>query len=603
MSGSAYEQSRTFKLFQQHRFHEALKACDTEIRQADEATCQSLKYLRSLCLTRLGRLDEAQSILCEIPGHPRASDRLKRISLLRIGLHSLRNQDFELSADCNRRYRELCGDDATLAECWSGCLELLEGHSDSWEHVLQQFFLAPEQENIQGYLGFTICHTEELDAVEKVLPFFSDRKRLHSGLLKTAIIEYYLSHGDLSAAREWLALKLPMEINSPTSDVHHRYFELRIAELANMDAEALDKKARSLLEDIARIQDCVPREIQLYCQGLARQVRNQWTPLVPSRYGIVGNSPGIRMLREKIERFAPTELGVLIVGESGTGKELVARALHAASPRRRQRFLAINCAMLGGELAESRLFGHVKGSFTGAVGDHSGLLHHARRGTLFLDEIGELPLSAQAKLFRFLDTGSFRRLGSGRDEPADVRILAASNQDLGDASLFRHELYYRLSQVTLRLPALSERGEDILHIARRVLREMNSRFACCKELGPGCEELLLEYHWPGNVRELRQTIERAWHESPYIIRPQHIHFEPHEERPAEGSEWSPDLEQEGLDLERETQLFSARLVQRMLERTGRDTAEAARRLRISERTVYRWMARAQELGMGKTREA
>ncbi|MCA9784895.1 MAG: sigma-54-dependent Fis family transcriptional regulator, partial [Candidatus Cloacimonetes bacterium] len=172
---------------------------------------------------------------------------------------------------------------------------------------------------------------------------------------------------------------------------------------------------------------------------------------------------------------------------------------------------------------------------------------------LFLDEIGELPLAAQAKLFRFLDTGTFRRVGSGRDEEADVRLLAASNQDLCDTRIFRHELYYRLSQVTLQIPPLAGRGEDILHIARRVLQELNERHSSCKEFSPESEERLLAYDWPGNVRELRQTVERAWHESPYIIRPDHIHLLPVAlEKTPQGSEWTPDLDRDELDLERET---------------------------------------------------
>jgi two-component system NtrC family response regulator len=228
---------------------------------------------------------------------------------------------------------------------------------------------------------------------------------------------------------------------------------------------------------------------------------------------ILGESPTIRKLLLDIGRVAPARASVLIVGETGTGKELVARALHQASPRGSGPLVTVNCAAFAENLLESELFGHERGAFTGANERKRGLFEVADGGTLFLDEIGEFPLGLQPKLLRVLQERRFRRLGGTAEIEADVRVVAATHRDLGAmlaAGSFREDLYYRLNVVTLEVPSLRERPEDIpllaLHFLRRFARELDRPVA---SLHPDAVKALQRHSWPGNVRELQNVIERG----------------------------------------------------------------------------------------------
>jgi DNA-binding NtrC family response regulator len=225
-------------------------------------------------------------------------------------------------------------------------------------------------------------------------------------------------------------------------------------------------------------------------------------------YGLITEDPGMKELMATVARVAPSDLPVLIQGESGTGKELVARAVHAASARAQHPFVAINCAAMAESLLESELFGHEKGSFTGAVMRKPGLFEVADRGVLFLDEIGEVSPAVQVKLLRAIETREILRVGSTRPLRVDVRIVSATNKDVKAEMLegrFREDLYYRLNGVTIRLPPLRERRGDIPLLARHFL----DRFGPKKQLTPRALETLVAYAWPGNVRELQMVIHRA----------------------------------------------------------------------------------------------
>jgi transcriptional regulator with PAS, ATPase and Fis domain len=235
--------------------------------------------------------------------------------------------------------------------------------------------------------------------------------------------------------------------------------------------------------------------------------------VVEAADGLYGVSPGMARIRDLIDRIASSDATVLISGESGTGKEVVARAMHARSPRRDKRFVAINCGAIPENLIESELFGHVRGAFTGAIADRPGCFRQADGGTLFLDEIGELPLHLQVKLLRVLQERTFRPVGGETNVAVDVRIVAATNRDLHaqvQGSKFREDLFYRLNVINVDLPPLRDRRDDIALLIRHFLRQfsdMHERRVSRFSVGAG--RLLLQHHYPGNIRELENIVEHA----------------------------------------------------------------------------------------------
>jgi two-component system nitrogen regulation response regulator NtrX len=231
-----------------------------------------------------------------------------------------------------------------------------------------------------------------------------------------------------------------------------------------------------------------------------------------ARYQMIGDGAMLKQVRAIIDRVAPTTARVLITGENGTGKELVARAIHEGSPRRAQPFVEVNCAAIPSELIESELFGHMKGSFTGAVSDRAGKFEQADGGTLFLDEVGDMSPSAQAKVLRALQEGIITRIGGSKAIQVDVRIVAATNKDIEEeisSGRFREDLFYRLNVVPIHVPSLRERREDIPALVQHFVRELSGGAGVAgKSFDPGAIERLQQRVWPGNVRELRNAIER-----------------------------------------------------------------------------------------------
>jgi DNA-binding NtrC family response regulator len=334
---------------------------------------------------------------------------------------------------------------------------------------------------------------------------------------------------------------------------------------------------------------------------LAQKV-DELSQQLDKRYGfesIIGRAPGMEALFEQMRLVAPTRSNVLIVGESGTGKELVANAIHRASPRRDERFLAINCGAIPADILESELFGHEKGSFTGAIGRKIGKLELAHRGTLFLDEISELYPELQVKLLRVIEDRRVMRVGGSELIDVDFRLIAATNKDLENevaSRHFREDLYYRLKVVTLRIPPLRERAGDIPLLAEHFLR------AFCKEHGretkrltPRAVEALQAFAWPGNVREVKNAMESivVFHRGtevtagdlPVEIR-RAVGVEDEPERASASADEPRAAEQPAsgeltmADIERQAILAA-------LERTGGRRAEAAKLLDIGLRTLQR----------------
>jgi len=295
--------------------------------------------------------------------------------------------------------------------------------------------------------------------------------------------------------------------------------------------------------------------------------------------GVIAASPEMMKICEVIEKVAPTDVSVLLLGESGTGKELLARALHQLSPRRNKRFVTINCAAIPETLLESELFGYEKGAFTGATKQTIGKIEHANRGTLFLDEIGDLPQSLQAKLLRFLQERTIERLG-GRDEIAvDVRIICATHQDLEhkmSVGEFREDLYYRVSEVTVRIPSLRERKGDALLLASAFLvRYAHAQGKSLRGFSNEAVAALEAYPWPGNARELENRVKRAviMADGP-VVGPKDLELEPSELAPMP------------LNLREVREEAEKQAIRRALALAERKVAQAADLLGVSRPTLY-----------------
>lgn len=330
-----------------------------------------------------------------------------------------------------------------------------------------------------------------------------------------------------------------------------------------------------------RIERAVERQS---LQNRARLLERGLTPPDPGR-SFVGESAEFRHLLQLIERVAPADSTVLITGETGSGKELVARLLHARSPRRHRPFVTVECAALQENLLQSELFGHERGAFTGADRAKPGLFEVAHGGTIFLDEIGEVSQATQVKLLRVIDASTFRHVGGTTEIRVDVRVLAATNRDL-DAmvrqGLFRQDLYFRLSTITLTVPPLRARRSDVDLLASHFVGVLNERFGVRKRIGEAALAILRRYDWPGNVRELRHVVEAAvvMCDGPEIG-PEHL---PTAVRA--GSTVQPGPAAPGASFPTLEQVERAH-IELALELAGGHRSNAARMLGISERNLYR----------------
>ena len=230
------------------------------------------------------------------------------------------------------------------------------------------------------------------------------------------------------------------------------------------------------------------------------------------RFSIIGNSPALLQAIDRAIRVAPIDLSVLVTGESGSGKEFFPKIIHQYSPRKHRKYIAVNCGAIPEGTIDSELFGHEKGAFTGAINSRKGYFEEADGGTIFLDEVAELPLTTQARLLRVLETGEYLRVGSSVSQHADVRIVAATNVDLLKAvkeGRFREDLYYRLSTVTIEVPSLHDRGEDIILLARKFAADFSEKHLTAPiTFDEGARHAMTLYRWPGNVRQLKNIVEQ-----------------------------------------------------------------------------------------------
>jgi len=319
-------------------------------------------------------------------------------------------------------------------------------------------------------------------------------------------------------------------------------------------------------------------ELKLRNEALSRELDNQ-------RFGeIIGASPVMEQVFKTVEKVAATEVSVLIGGETGTGKELIAREIHRRSQRRQGPFVTVNCGAIPETLMESEFFGHVKGAFTGAEATRPGKFQAADKGTIFLDEIGEMPMALQVKILRVLQEHQVVKVGATKTETLDIRVLAATNRNLEEEirrGAFREDLYYRLNVIHIELPALRERGDDVLLLARYLLQRYADEFgSAAKGFSPGAMAAIRRHSWPGNVRELENRIKKA-----VIL--------------CDGSMVGPD----DLDLGEETarkgetlaearERFQRQYILDALEKNGGNRVQTAEELDVDPRTIYRYLEKA-----------
>jgi transcriptional regulator with PAS, ATPase and Fis domain len=315
---------------------------------------------------------------------------------------------------------------------------------------------------------------------------------------------------------------------------------------------------------------------------LRLDVRELRDRLQHQRYGeLLGACEGMQAVYRLVDKVAPTEITVLLEGETGTGKELIAREIHRRSPRAEGPFISLNCGAIPETLLEAELFGHTRGAFTGAVSNREGRFQAASGGTLFLDELGEMSPGLQVKLLRALEEKAVTRVGDSRPEGVDIRVVAATHRVLEEEvrqGNFREDLFYRLNTLSLRLPPLRERGDDVLVLARYFLGLFASEFKSrARGFSPQALTALRKHAWPGNVRELRNRIQRA------VVLAERVLLKP------EDLELSAEDTSPVLSLARAREEFQTRYIEQILERNGGNRTRAARELGVDPRTVFRFL--------------
>ena len=424
----------------------------------------------------------------------------------------------------------------------------------------------------------------------------SDDQGVAGKVLKSGIAERWDDSGDPDAINKKVDKKLGYVTNSlvavPLLDGKQK--PVGVFEVLNHHTGSFSAEDEKFLTQLAEHASAAVENTQHIANLI--QTRDRLVKNASDTLQVVGDCPQIHALRDTIARVAPTELAVLVLGENGCGKEVVARSLHLQSDRCDQQFVAINCAAIAETLLESELFGHEKGAFTDAISDRAGKFEVASGGTLLLDEIGEMSLGGQAKLLRVLEDKVVVRVGGSKPIQTDVRVIAATNQDLVKLvreKRFREDLYFRLNVVTLQLPPLRERGDDIVVLAEHFLDQFGHQIGRPPPtLSEAAKKRLLSHSWPGNVRELRNLMERV----AYLTKGPSV-----EETdlafvlsPAASGDVSS--VPSNMTLADATAVFQRQYIQRHVESAGGNLARAAKQLGMHRSNLYRKMG---QLGMSE----
>ena len=393
------------------------------------------------------------------------------------------------------------------------------------------------------------------------------------------LVQNALSDPEFSASASVVNLQLSSVLCVPLGDTPPPQGLLYLGTdrfRGGFDAQALD------LLTIFAAQASLLLQNAVLLDELRLDVRELRDQLQDKRYGdLVGACEGMRDVYRRVDKVAPTDITVLLEGETGTGKELIAREIHRRSPRADGPFIVLNCGAVPETLLEAELFGHVRGAFTGAVSSREGRFQAASGGTLFLDELGEMSPGLQVKLLRALEEKQVTRVGDSRPETVDIRVVAATHRALEEEvrrGAFREDLYYRLNTLSVRLPPLRERGDDVLVLARYFLALYGSEYKTrARGFSPAALAALRRHGWPGNVRELRNRVQRA------VVLAERALLRP------EDLELLTDGASPVLPLARAREEFQTRYIEQILERNGGNRTRAARELGVDPRTVFRFL--------------
>lgn len=409
-------------------------------------------------------------------------------------------------------------------------------------------------------------------------------------MLESAGFQVLVTDGDFDSAYDPSIVFISMDL--PAIDVKSLISNPALSHCVEIVLMAEEDDPQRVRQGIAEgatyffCKPCDPEFLGRFIEDVFAEVYETKTKPGPRRAGVLdqfgllrGSSTPMRRLYRVLRKVAPTNASVMLVGESGTGKELAARTLHQMSDAADGPFVAVNCAAIPKELFESELFGHEKGSFSGAEKQHSGFFERAEGGTLFLDELVEMPVELQVKLLRVLEAGAFRRVGGELDIKSNVRIIAATNQESELAireGLLREDLYYRIAQFPIGLPPLRSRGSDILGLAYFFLDALNEKHGTAVGIDPSAGEELERHSWPGNVRELQSVIERAYILTNTLISLEHL----------PRLEDRLDPEQLRISVGESIEDAERKLIFATLEAHDDDKSEAAQTLGVSLKTLY-----------------
>jgi DNA-binding NtrC family response regulator len=472
-----------------------------------------LLYQKARLLAKSGAYNEAYPVYRQLVEDRNASRAVRAGSYRNLATLAAMKHDLAYARNVAVEFHYFCEEIGLGSEAWSRLLcdeSALTGEVDTllqWHAQLH----ASHKIGFQTLLAI-ICslnnHTDQL-----ILFYFNSEKAdLGINFLST-VCEVFVEIGDINQVKNILEMLESRKLSDQENMIRD-YVELNYLNLTGGDFQRKLKLARRIFSKLKDVTIFHHSALVDVCAAVIRQSDTRDRVLVPSRHGIIGITPAISALRERIERFARSGSPVLVQGESGTGKELVAQALHDASERAAAPFIPVNCAAIPESVFESQLFGHVAGAFTGAAKDQPGLIELAGTGTLFLDEVGELPAAVQAKLLRFLENGEYRRLGSERILRSQARIVAATHRNLALDESFRTDLFHRLRRLEIQVPPLREHAADVRYLARHRIRQLNLQEGSgWKQLDEDAESLLENLDYPGNVRELFNLVDHAWHEA------------------------------------------------------------------------------------------